>query len=167
MSRLDTNKDTTFMRRVWLEEAYQRFAASKLSRQCRRQQQPLDLACEDVLTTIRECLSTVHGPTVSKVLEEHQNRDEKLTRLLCKVVKHLEDRIQRSSGDGDEVDATLTLWKHMLQHVWNVNSTSRSTRDFAGIEEKYSYLKQRRETLIPELIPALEDWVRNRVFDRL
>jgi len=105
-SQWDTSKQTTFHRRVLMEEAYYRFLAGKEKRRHPRRQK-LDESCEDVLTTIRECTASVHGPTVARCLNEHHVCDEKLTRLLQNVGKHLDDSINKifdgeSGAPGDE-----------------------------------------------------------------
>ena len=151
-----TNKKTTFLRRVLLEEAYYQFVSGEEKRPHLRKP-AVDAACEDVVTTVREQTTTVHAPSVDKVLEEHQNRDEKLTRLLRNAGKHLDAMIQSGGED-------VGVLKGMLQGIQAVNSTSQSANELPTMEAKRDYLKMRRSSLGPGLMEVLEHWVTYRLY---
>lgn len=99
---------------------------------------PMDLASEDVLYTVREWIETVHQGTVSKIMEIHEHRREKLLRLLracdtnltgmveaardgndasynaLSTMRQNQDLPQRFFGDGDDDGASLRMLRMEL-----------------------------------------------------
>lgn len=93
-----------FSRKLFAHEAFFKVVANTGQKQNRKKhisKLQMDLACEDVLYTVREWMETVHQGSVSKIMEIHEHRREKLLRLR-RISDIILTGVVEGAKDGDD-----------------------------------------------------------------